>query len=57
MEAKVLIEKLKQIAPQGRISCSEARELAAQLNVNLSEVGKACDAAKIKIQACELGCF
>jgi hypothetical protein len=57
MEQKELIEKLKELAPQGRIGCSEARQLAEKLNVNPSEIGKACDEAKIKIQACELGCF
>jgi hypothetical protein len=57
MEAKELIEKLKELAPQGKISCSEARQLAEQLNIHPSEVGKACDEVKIKIYACELGCF
>ena len=57
MEGKELLEKLKELAPQGRISCSEARELAEKLKLNPSEIGKACDEAKIKIHACELGCF
>lgn len=57
MEERELLEKLKEMAPQGRISCSEARQLAEKLNVNPSEVGKACNEAKIKIYACELGCF
>jgi hypothetical protein len=57
MEAKELLEKLKELAPQGRISCNEARQLAEKLNIHFSEVGKACDEAKIKIHACELGCF
>ena len=57
MDEKELLEKLKELAPQGRISCSEARQLAEKLNVHPSEVGKACNEAKIKIYACELGCF
>jgi hypothetical protein len=57
MEEKKLIEKLRELAPDGRISCSDARGLAEKLKVHPSEVGKACDEAKIKIYACELGCF
>lgn len=52
-----LIQKLKDIAPQGRISCSDARQLADKLNIHPSEVGKACNEANIKICACEIGCF
>jgi len=57
MEEQELLEKLKELAPKGRISCAEARQLAEKLNIHPSKVGKACDAAKIKINACELGCF
>jgi len=57
MDTKDLIEKLKDLAPKGRISCSDARQLAEELQIHPSEVGKACDEAKIKICACELGCF
>lgn len=57
MEDKKLIEKLKELAPNGKISCSDARELAEKLDVHPGEVGKACNEAKIKIFACELGCF
>lgn len=57
MDEKLLVEKLKEIAAQGKISCQEARQLAEQLEIHPSEVGKACNEAKIKIYACELGCF
>ena len=57
MEKTELIEELRKIAPQGRITCSEAHQLAEKFNINLSEIGKACDEAKIKISVCELGCF
>ena len=57
VEEKELIEKLKDLAPQGRISCSDARQLAEKLEIPYGVVGKACNEAKIKIFACELGCF
>jgi hypothetical protein len=57
MEEDKLVVKLKELAPEGRISCREAHQLAEKLGVRLSEIGKACNEAKIKIKACELGCF
>lgn len=57
MEAKELTLKLKELAPAGKISCVEARQLAEKMGIHYSEVGKACNEAKIKIFACELGCF
>jgi len=57
VDEKELIEELKKLATQGRICCSDARQLAEKLNIHPSEIGKACDEAKIKISACELGCF
>ncbi len=56
-EEKELVQKLKELAPQGRISCSDAHRLAEKLGINYIVVGKACNEAKIKICACELGCF
>lgn len=56
-EKKELMQKLKELAPQGKISCSDAHRLAEELGINYIVVGKACDEAKIKIYACELGCF
>lgn len=57
VEGKELIQKLKDLAPQGRITCSDARQLADKLNIHPSEIGKACNEANIKICACEIGCF
>lgn len=57
MDTKEIIEKVKELAPQGRISCAEARHLAEELKLAYGEVGKACDAAGIKVCGCELGCF
>lgn len=57
MDTKEIIEKIKELAPQGRISCADARQLAEKLNLESAQVGKACDEAKIKVCGCELGCF
>lgn len=52
-----VLKAVKEAAPEGWISCPEARELAQKLGVSPREVGEACNCLKIKIRACELGCF
>ncbi|MDH7478530.1 MAG: hypothetical protein QHH02_00795 [Syntrophomonadaceae bacterium] len=50
-------EALKQAAPDGKITCTVARRLAERLQVSPMVIGQACNELKIKIKACELGCF
>jgi len=52
-----VLEAVKKAAVDGRISCPQARKLAEELGVPPRLVGEACNALKIKIKACELGCF
>jgi actin-like ATPase involved in cell morphogenesis len=56
MEERVKEELMKK-ARKGRIGCHEARRIAEDLGVAYSEVGKAANELKIKINNCELGCF
>ena len=57
MDTKDLIEKIKELALQGKISCADARHLAEKIKLEYGQVGKACDEAGIKMCGCELGCF
>lgn len=57
MEQKDLIAKLQEKCPNGKISCTEAREMAEKMDITLKDMGKLCDQAGIKIFSCELGCF
>lgn len=50
-------QKLQQLAKDGHIACAEATALANSEGVSPLVVGLAADAAKIKITACQLGCF
>jgi len=45
------------VAKNGRISCAEARRIAGELGVPVKLIGRVADELKIKIFACELGCF
>jgi hypothetical protein len=44
-------------ARDGRIACAAALALAERTGVSPAEVGRTCDLLKIKIAACQLGCF
>lgn len=55
--APEVLEAVRKAAKDGRLSCTAARKLAQELEVPPRVVGEAADALKIKIKACELGCF
>ncbi len=52
-----LIQKVREREKDGKITCSEARKVAEELGVPYEEVGEVCNELRIKIVACELGCF
>lgn len=53
---KVLVA-VREAAVDSRLTCARARELAKELEVNPLVIGQAADELKIKIKACQLGCF
>lgn len=55
--AEEIKQAVQQAAKDNRLSCTAARKLAAELGVSPREIGRAADELKIKIFACELGCF
>lgn len=57
MDNNELVEKLKAMFPYGKISCTEARRAAEELDIKLGDMGELCDEAKLKLHSCELGCF
>jgi hypothetical protein len=52
-----VLDKVKKVAKNGKISCTMARKLAEELNVPPITIGRAADELGVKIFACELGCF
>lgn len=57
MEREKLIEAIKKASVNNRLTCERAHRLAGDLNVPLKEIGTLCNELKIKISACQLGCF
>ncbi len=52
-----ILQAVKEKAEDGKISCPKARKIAEDFNVSVKLVGDACNQLRIKIFACELGCF
>lgn len=52
-----ILQSIKATAKEGKLSCTAARKIASDHDVPPKVVGDICDALKIKIKACELGCF
>ncbi|MDF9409169.1 MAG: hypothetical protein A4E52_01232 [Pelotomaculum sp. PtaB.Bin013] len=52
-----ILEAVEKTSKDKRISCTEARRLAEELKVPPRLIGEAANKLKIKIKACELGCF
>ena len=50
-------QKVQELAKDGRLTCAEAIALANSQGVPPITVGRAADAAKVKIIACQLCCF
>lgn len=40
-----------------RLNCAQAFELAKELKVDVSEIGRVCNRQKIRISNCQMGCF
>ena len=57
MDQESIIDVVRKAANENRLSCEKARELSVELNVPVSEIGRICNVLKIKITACQLGCF
>ena len=57
MTREKMTEAVQREAVNSRLSCEKAHELAKELNTSLQEIGRLCNELKIKISACQLGCF
>lgn len=48
---------VRELAPEGRISCSEAHRFAHLHSIELGKMRLLLDACGIRVKACQLGCF
>ena len=52
-----VIEAATDVDGRKRLPCVEVFRLAEQFGVEKLEIGRICDAQKIRISNCQLGCF
>ncbi len=52
-----IVEAVRNASVNSRLDCEKAHALAKDLNVSLREIGMLCNELKIKLAACQLGCF
>ena len=52
-----LIDAVRKASVGGKLTCEQAHALGAKLGVPLKDVGVVCNELKVKITACQLGCF
>ena len=57
MEREKIVNAIQAATKNGKLTCEEAHALAARLDIPLKEIGALCDQLKIRISACQLGCF
>ena len=57
MTREKIIEAIRTASINDRLTCERAHALNEELKVPLKEIGALCNELKIKIVACQLGCF
>ena len=57
MTREKIIEAIRAASIDGKLTCEKAHALASELRVPLKEIGTLCNELKIKVAACQLGCF
>ena len=57
MEKQQLIEIVRAKSRDGKIPCEEAHKIADETGTPRTELGELLNELKIKVVACQLGCF
>ncbi|HUS71500.1 MAG TPA: hypothetical protein VMY06_00425 [Sedimentisphaerales bacterium] len=52
-----VLERAQDSDDRKKLTCTEAFEIARELNVEVAEIGRICNRQNIRICKCQLGCF
>ena len=52
-----VLERAQDSDDRKKLTCTEAFEIARELNVEVAEIGRICNRQNIRIYKCQLGCF
>jgi len=54
---QAVVERSREMEGRRTLTCAEAFRLAAELGVELVQIGRICNEQKIRLRSCQLGCF
>jgi len=57
MDKEKITQKVKSVSKDGKISCKQALKLAEEEGLSSRDLGKLLNELKVKVAACQLGCF
>lgn len=57
MDREEIKARIRTAAPESRIPCAAAMNLAKELGISRKEMGELLNELRIKIIQCQLGCF
>lgn len=52
-----VLERAQDSGDRKKLTCTEAFQIARELNVEVAEIGRICNRQNIRICKCQLGCF
>ena len=52
-----VLERAQDSDDRKKLTCTEAFQIARELNVEVAEIGRICNRQNIRICKCQLGCF
>ncbi len=52
-----LEKKIRESLVDGKLPCPAAFKIAKDMQVTTGEIGETCNRLRIKVSACQLGCF
>ena len=52
-----VLERAQDSDDRKKLTCTEAFQIAGELNVEVAEIGRICNQQNIRICKCQLGCF
>ncbi len=57
LKEEEIVVLLKEASKEGKIACAVAQKIAIENKISMKQVGDILNKIKIKIHACQLGCF
>jgi LAO/AO transport system kinase len=57
MDKEKIMQKVKSLSKDGKISCKQSLKLAEEEGISSRDLGELLNELKVKVMGCQLGCF